>query len=309
MALLDVILGYDCNLACTYCTITPAMRTRALTTDRVARAMRRARAAGYEDVSFTGGEPTIRADLIGLVRYAKELGFGDVKVQSNGLLYHRRANVERLIAAGVTTFHVSIHTHEAAAYDAMVRRPGAWPMMRDGLRQLVSLDQDPVADVILEASTAPRLCAALRWLGGLGVKRVDLWSVSLTDGNIDNVASMPRMSSVMPEVHAAFELAPSLGLVLRSLHLPRCVLGRHAEHAHDPASDRVMVVTPDDTFSLSGSKLTPQVHVPACEGCEDRRRCRGLRPDYLERFGDAEVAALRGVAPSITPTRSKVSSP
>lgn len=306
VALLDVILGYDCNLACTYCTISPAMRRRELSTATVAHAMRDARARGYDDVSFTGGEPTIRPDLLSLIRYARELGFGDVKVQSNGLLLATRANAARLLEAGVSTFHVSIHTHEEAAYDAMVRRDGAWALMRDGLANLVSLGVDPRADVIVERSTAPRLPAAVRWLGGLGVRRADLWFVSLTDHNRDNLASMPRMSEVMPAVHEAFEVADELGFELRSLHLPRCLLGPHADRAHDPAADRVMVVTPDDVFELAGSKLTPQVHVPACEGCPERGRCRGLRPDYLERYGDAEVAEARGQAPAIAPTRLTV---
>jgi hypothetical protein len=36
-----VILGYDCNLACDYCTITPAMRRRSLTGAQVVAALRR----------------------------------------------------------------------------------------------------------------------------------------------------------------------------------------------------------------------------------------------------------------------------
>ena len=44
MALLDVVLGYDCNLACTYCTIGEGMRARALSTTDVARELDRARA-------------------------------------------------------------------------------------------------------------------------------------------------------------------------------------------------------------------------------------------------------------------------
>ena len=93
MPLLDVILGYDCNLACDYCTITPAMRERALPTEHVVREMAAARRAGYEQISFTGGEPTIRRDLIALVRHAGKLGYRDIKVQSNGLLYATAANV------------------------------------------------------------------------------------------------------------------------------------------------------------------------------------------------------------------------
>ena len=293
MPLLDVILGYDCNLACTYCTITDEMREREMPTARTARTMREARRQGYDSVSFTGGEPTIRGDLLGLIRYARQLGFRSVKVQSNGLLYAQVENVRRLVRAGADTFHVSIHTHRGRDYDAMVRRPGSFVLMRQGLINLVEEGLNPLADVILEASAVAHLSGALRWLSELGVQKADLWSVSLTDGNRDNVRSMPRVSDIMPHVAAAFELAPSLPIQLRSLHIPRCLLGRHADGAHDPAADRVMVVTPDDVFELSGSKLTPGVHVPACDGCPDRPRCRGLRQDYLDRFGDAEIVGAR----------------
>src|SRR6476646_6724705 len=78
VALVDVILGYDCNLACDYCTITPEMRLRSLTTRAVLEALDEGRALGYGSVSFTGGEPTIRADLLGLVKAARTRGYGDI---------------------------------------------------------------------------------------------------------------------------------------------------------------------------------------------------------------------------------------
>ena len=53
MPLLDVVLGYDCNLACTYCTITDEMRKRALPAERVAREIDRAAARGYRDVALS----------------------------------------------------------------------------------------------------------------------------------------------------------------------------------------------------------------------------------------------------------------
>src|SRR5262245_32775764 len=98
VALVDVILGYDCNLACDYCTITPEMRRRSLTTRAVLEALDEGRARGYDAVSFTGGEPTIRADLLGLVKAARARGYGDIKVQSNGLIYAHASNVDKLVA-------------------------------------------------------------------------------------------------------------------------------------------------------------------------------------------------------------------
>jgi cyclic pyranopterin phosphate synthase len=302
--LLDVILGYDCNVACDYCTITPQMRRRSLTATEVVAALRRGRALAYDRVSFTGGEPTIRGDLLGLVRAAAKLGFADIKVQTNGLVLAEAANVQRLVDAGVTRIHLSIHTHVAAAYERLVRREGTYAAMVAGLDNAIASGVEVVvADLILKRDTLARLPAAIAWLGDRGVRNVDLWYVSLTDGNRDNLDSLPRMTEAMPIVRELLSEARRRGITARSLHIPRCLLGDDAGHAYDPGADRVMVVTPEAIFELHESKLAGHVHVPACEGCEHRSYCPGIRPDYLEVYGDAEIAGARGQAPTRAPTR------
>lgn len=304
MALLDVILTYDCNLACDYCTLPPGMRGRQVAAEAAVAAMRRARREGYDAVSFTGGEPTLRADLPALVREARRLGFEEIKLQSNGLLYAHAPNVDRLVRAGATLFHVSVHTHDQAAYDRMVRRPGAFPLMVAGLDNLVARGVALRADLIVTSGTFRRLPEAVRWLHGRGVGRVDFWWVSLTDGNRDNVESLPAMGEGVPLLREALAAARSLGVEARSLHVPRCLLGTDAAHAYDPGSDRVTVLTPDDRFELKDSRLAGRVHVPACQGCDWSALCPGVRPDYLARFGDGEIAAARAAQAPGGPARS-----
>lgn len=302
--LLDVILGYDCNLACDYCTITPVMRRRALSTPRVLAAMRVARADDLDRIAFTGGEPTIRGDLLGLVAAARRLGFGDIKVQTNGLLLGHGDNAARLVGAGVTRLNLSVHTHEAAPYDLLVRSPGAHTQMVAGLDALLATGLPVVVDVILKADTYRKLPDALGWLHARGVRSVDLWFVSLTDNNADNVASLPRMTEVVPVMATAFTFARDHAMTLRSLHVPRCLLGPDHAHAFDPGATRVRVLTPDATFDLRDSRLAGQVHVPACSGCAFEAICPGVRPDYLAVFGDHEIAAARGQQPTRAPRRS-----
>src|SRR5277367_437236 len=127
MPLLDIVLGYDCNLGCTYCTITDEMRQRLLPADRVAREIDRAAARGFRDVAFTGGEPTIRGDLPALVKHARRRGFEHVKVASNGLRYAHAPYLDHLLACGVDRFHVSMHAHDDDAYEATVRLAGSAP--------------------------------------------------------------------------------------------------------------------------------------------------------------------------------------
>lgn len=300
--LLDVILGYDCNLACDYCTITEAMRERALETGPLLATMRRARGLDYDRIAFTGGEPTLRRDLVGLIKAAHSLGYGDVKLQSNGLLF-TPANVERLVAAGVTRFHVSIHTHRPDAYDRLVRRANSFPLMEQGLRSVVASGLPVVVDAIVKSDTYRELPDALAWVAERGVREVHLWYVSLTDHNRDNLASLPKMTQAVPAMREAIAIGRARGVEVRSLHVPRCLLGDDWTHAWDPGAQRVMVVTPEATFELRESRLAGQTQVPACAGCRFESLCPGVRPDYLERWGDAEIAESRGQAPSLAPTR------
>lgn len=301
--LLDMILGYDCNLWCDYCTIGPELRGRALPTARALAALRQGRAQGLDALSLTGGEPTIRPDLLTIVRAGRTLGYADIKVQSNGLLYAYGDNLARLIEAGATRLHISVHTHRADRYERLVRRTGTHAAMVAGLQRAVESGAALVVDLIVKRDTMADLPAAIDWLHDQGVRAVDLWYVSLTDANAGNVASLPQIREAMPHVAEALARGRAHGMTLRSLHLPRCLMGEDHVHAWDPGADRVVVVTPDAMFALRDSRLAGRVKVAACSGCPFEQVCPGVRPDYLEVYGDAEIAAARGQAPTRAPVR------
>ncbi|HSN97708.1 MAG TPA: radical SAM protein, partial [Candidatus Nanopelagicales bacterium] len=224
MPLLDVVLGYDCNLACTYCTITEAMRRRALPAERVAQEIDRAAARGFKDVAFTGGEPTIRPDLPALVKYARRRGFERVKVASNGLRYAHAEYLDHLVGCGVTGFNVSMHAHGDEAYERTVRRAETALLRRKAIANLVGRGLDPVADLILKEDTFRDLGAWIAALHGQGIRRFALWLVSLTDQNRDNVEQLPRIGELAPFLMEAFDEARRGGYEVWSLHVPRCFL-------------------------------------------------------------------------------------
>lgn len=290
MPLLDIVLGYDCNAACTYCTITSEMRRRSLSPQAVAREIDRAAAVGFRDIAFTGGEPTIRNDLPALVRYAKSRSFTDIKVCSNGLRYSNGAYLDRLVEAGVNRFHVSAHDFGELAYERTTRLPGAFESFERGISNLVERELSPTVDLILKSDTYPRLEAWIASLVEMGVRSFQLWLVSLTDGNAGNVEQLPRISDLVPHLIRAFEAAREGGYEVVSLHTPRCFVPGYEEHVRHPGAGGVRVVTPDEVFDLRDSRLTGGVKPAACTSCVYDATCPGLRNDYVERFGDGEIA-------------------
>jgi len=294
MPLLDIVLGYDCNLGCTYCTITDEMRRRALPAERVAREIDRAAARGFRDVAFTGGEPTIRADLPALVKHARRRGFEHVKVASNGLRYAHAPYLEHLVTCGVDRFHMSMHAPGDAAYEIVVRREGTAALRRQAIANLVARGLDPVADLILKEDTHRDVRGWIEGLHALGVRRFALWLVSLTDQNAANVAQLPRLTEVAPSLAGAFDDARRGGYEVVSLHVPRCFLPGHEDHVQHPGASLVTVVTPDDVFDLADSRLGGGVKPEGCQGCRWADACPGLRHDYVAVFGGDEVRAVVG---------------
>lgn len=293
MGLLDVVLTYDCNLACRYCTCVGGPPGRTLAAPAVHAALRQGRAEGFSEASFTGGEPTLHPGLAGLVRAARGLGYVGVRLHTNGLLLAHPPNLERLLDAGVTRFEVSVHTHLPEAYDRLVRRAGAHALLARALDNLVERGVALQADLIVTTSTLPHLAAGVRWLAGRGVRRVDLMLVSLSDANRAHPETLPTFAEAVPAIRAALAAARAEAVAARVLYVPRCLLAADHVHAWDPGAARVRVVTPEATFDLADSRVAGSVHPQACRGCAFLAHCPGLRPEDLARLGPDELAAAR----------------
>jgi pyruvate-formate lyase-activating enzyme len=125
----DVRLGYRCNARCGFCYYQDSLDTpveKEPTTAQLRRQLEVLRGSGATEVEFTGGEPTIRSDLVELVRYAASLGFVNISMITNGLRLAKPAFADAVIDAGVNDFLFSIHGHTAALHDAHTRIRGSF---------------------------------------------------------------------------------------------------------------------------------------------------------------------------------------
>ena len=288
--LVDVMIGYACNVQCDYCSITDEMRKENMATAPVMAALLEARRRGATKVAFGGGEPTIRKSLLPLVRWCRDRGYRSIKIPSNGLMYSYRAYAEEACDAGITDFHISFMAHTKELYARIMGRPDALALVTEGVRNLKALGRKPVGDLIIKHDTWMHLADIVEHWAGLGVDTFNLWLVSLSDRNRDNLASLPMVSEMRPGIEAAFERGKRLGVTVRSRHIPRCMLPGYEEHVVDLRDDKVLVVTPHATFALWESRISPNTYAEKCNRCRYQHGvCLGMRRDYLERWGDAEL--------------------
>jgi cyclic pyranopterin phosphate synthase len=112
-----------CNFRCQYCMPAEGLpwleRSEVLTFEELERIVALASSMGVRDVRLTGGEPLVRRDFPRLASMLAPL-VDDLAVTTNGFLLERDA--EKLVAAGITRFNVSIDSLQRDRFFEMTRR-------------------------------------------------------------------------------------------------------------------------------------------------------------------------------------------
>ena len=121
---LRISLIDHCNLRCVYCMplsgLTHAPPASLLQADEIEMVGRAAIAAGFRRVRLTGGEPTLRSDLVEIVsRLAAIPGMGDIAMTTNGILLPRLA--QPLKQAGLRRVNIHIDTLNAERVRQIMR--------------------------------------------------------------------------------------------------------------------------------------------------------------------------------------------
>lgn len=160
--------AWHCNQKCLHCYAAgqPLSDTPELTTAQWKEVLDRLRAANIPQVTFTGGEPTLRADLVELVDAAQ---WFVTRLNTNGRLLTPML-CQKLYDASLDSVQVTLYSHDKDIHNALV---GA-----DGFDDTVAGIRTAVAAGLSVSVNTP-LCSLntaydemLRFVHGLGVRYV-----------------------------------------------------------------------------------------------------------------------------------------
>jgi GTP 3',8-cyclase len=113
-----------CNFRCTYCMPEEGMqwmpRSDILTFEEIERLARVCvQRFGFDGIRLTGGEPTVRANIVGLVAKLSPLGV-DLAMTTNGATLRNSAHSLR--QAGLNRLNISLDTLDREKFERMTRR-------------------------------------------------------------------------------------------------------------------------------------------------------------------------------------------
>ncbi|MBN1890511.1 MAG: radical SAM protein [Thermoflexales bacterium] len=132
--MVKIKLLWQCNLDCRMCDYWRHGSTPPLDFELVTRALDELASLGCRKVHFSGGEPTLRADLPDIVAHARRLKLR-VTLTTNGTLLDKELS-KQLVKAGLNSVCVSIDSPVRSVHDQMRGVRGAFKQTVAGVREL-----------------------------------------------------------------------------------------------------------------------------------------------------------------------------
>ncbi|RLM00246.1 hypothetical protein CFD26_108021 [Aspergillus turcosus] len=124
-----------CNLRCLYCMpeegVPLSPPAHLLTTPEIVYLSSLFVSQGVTKIRLTGGEPTVRKDIVPLMRSIGELrrnGLRELCLTTNGISLHRK--LEDMVEAGLTGVNLSLDTLDPFQFQIMTRRKGFEAVMK-----------------------------------------------------------------------------------------------------------------------------------------------------------------------------------
>lgn len=134
-----------CNLRCTYCMpaegVPLSPPAHLLTTPEIVYLSELFVKRGVTKIRLTGGEPTVRKDILPLMQEVGSLrskGLQELCLTTNGISLHRK--LEPMVEAGLTGINLSLDTLDPFQFQIMTRRKGFNAVMRS-LERILELNR------------------------------------------------------------------------------------------------------------------------------------------------------------------------
>ena len=170
----DLALTYRCNNMCIHCYSSSPREKPELTTEEWRRVLEKLADLEVPQLVFTGGEPTLREDLVELVEYAQGLGFVTGLI-TNGRLLSKLA--EPLAKAGLDFTQVTVESHRPEVHDSITRVEGSWSETIAGVKASLEAGIYTTTNTTLMKLNHLEVEELVEFLTGLGVKAIGFNSI------------------------------------------------------------------------------------------------------------------------------------
>ncbi|HUX99770.1 MAG TPA: radical SAM protein, partial [Candidatus Deferrimicrobium sp.] len=162
----DLALTYRCDNACSHCYVARSKDMPEMDVAHWKQVIHILYELGVPHITFTGGEATLRADLIQLIEYSEDIGI-ICGLVTNGRKLKDKKYVDQLVSAGLDYFQITIESYNPEIHDQMVGIKGAWNETVAGIKNAIATPLYTLTNTTITSLNAPDIDKTIDFLGSL----------------------------------------------------------------------------------------------------------------------------------------------
>ena len=166
-----VMTGFNCNNNCLMCSVRPkGLFHSPRPKEDILKNIKDGKKQNYQRIEFTGGEPTLRADLLDFIAEAKRLGYQEIAISTNARMLSIQKYLDKLIENGLNRVTTTLYGPNKNIHEVITRTPGSFQQTINGIRNVIKNNIPITVNTVLFSLTAPYLKQTGLFINYLGVK-------------------------------------------------------------------------------------------------------------------------------------------
>lgn len=283
----EVLLTYRCNAQCLFCSQGSFNKTITSSFENVVKQIYQAKKEGYVRLGLSGGEPTIREDLVEIIKVAKKIGFDFIRIQTNGIRLKDYSFCEKLVDAGLTFCKFSFTTHRSDIHNKLVNIRYAWEDAMQGLKNMRKLKVRLGNNILITKYNYKELKNIVRFFLNEGVSNfVVIYPIYVGNMEVNKKigVSLPSCKKYFIDTLEFME-KNNLSDEILFLNVPPCILDIYYESAIGLSPFNTVVTSPDGlSVNLDEDVGKMRSKGRICKNCYFYNDCKGVDIKYIETF-------------------------
>lgn len=300
-----ILTGFSCNNNCIVCSLKDRQEFYPdRTTEEIMKDISEAGKKGFNTVEFTGGEPTIRKDIVELVSYARKIGFETIAISTNGRMFSYAPFAEKIIKAGLNKVNFSLLGNSEKIHNSISRTPGSFKEIISGIK---NVKRNPKVCVNISSVICSLNIKNLRkfaaFVLSLGVKNWYLLDL-ISDGNArKNYSILSINPEILKKEINSLESISGKFQEIGFFDFPICLFKegflklsnvKFINAKRRLETSLQVGYNPNRTYADRKGVFRDSYkeHLKICPKCKFYQECGGIWKDYLKVFGSEKIAKM-----------------
>lgn len=281
-----IILTTLCNNQCKNCLLEGNLKREHNDLAQIRGQLIKGIEESYERAIILGGEPTIHPNFLKIIRLAKEIGYKNITILSNGRMFSYMGFLKETIDAGANEIVVSIYSNNPDTHDSITCVKGSFDQTLNALMNMKKLNYPRIVGTVVTKQNYQDLPQLSNMLAGIGVINHQFEFIRPVGKAQDNYSVMvPRIKEVARYLEEAIKIDIENKINVRIESVPPCIMEEYSPYINTIKEESINQISEED--------IKDHIKPKDCQACRYDKVCVGIWKEYAEREGFEEFIPVK----------------